>query len=310
MKPIPIAVAISDLHLSLLQPACRADKNWMEVQAEYLNQVSSIAGKHDIPVLCAGDIFDRWNPPPELINFALENLPTDMICVPGQHDLPNHRIDQMYRSGYGVLKRAGKIIDLSEDENRGLPVSYGGNLLFYAYGFGWNQKIVPPTIKETDYPNVAVIHKYCWTADTGYPGAPEENRCQQFEKPLKGYDFAVFGDNHQSFKKTYKSTGTCVINCGCFIRRKSDEIPLEPKMSVLFGDGISSQQVKLDTTQDKFHNKVKQREELAVDMRAFLETLEGLGEHGLDFRKAVINHLKTEEIDTAIKEMVLEALKL
>src|SRR5687768_17059020 len=109
----PIAIAISDLHLSLLKPACRADDNWLEVQAHYLKQVRDLAHPDGLPVLCAGDVFDRCNAPAELINFALKHLPDEMICVPGQHDLVGHRIDSMHRCGYGVLKQAGKIIDVS-----------------------------------------------------------------------------------------------------------------------------------------------------------------------------------------------------
>ena len=114
-EPNAIAILCSDLHLSLTKPACRADKDWMEVQAHYLKQLEDTAG--NLPIFCAGDIFDRWNAPPELINFALRNLPDDMLCVPGQHDLPNHRLDEKHRSGYGVLSNAGKIEDLSNKKH-------------------------------------------------------------------------------------------------------------------------------------------------------------------------------------------------
>ncbi len=42
----PIAIAIADLHLSLTRPACRADKDWLEVQAHYLSQVTQIRKEH------------------------------------------------------------------------------------------------------------------------------------------------------------------------------------------------------------------------------------------------------------------------
>ncbi|MFK5283767.1 hypothetical protein ACI3PL_29745, partial [Lacticaseibacillus paracasei] len=80
---------------------------------------------------------DRWNAPPELINFDLEHLPTGMICVPGQHDLPNHNLDDMRRSGYGVLKRTQKIFDLS-----GRCRDWSLEDL-YVSGFGWGQDVAP-----------------------------------------------------------------------------------------------------------------------------------------------------------------------
>jgi hypothetical protein len=121
LKAEPIAVLCSDIHLSLKQPPCRAD-DWLSVQKGYLVQLKSLAcaakelwlGNRNttgrpIPILCAGDIFDKWNSPPELIRFALEHLPDGMICVPGQHDLPNHSFEEIHRSAYGVLREAGKI---------------------------------------------------------------------------------------------------------------------------------------------------------------------------------------------------------
>jgi DNA repair exonuclease SbcCD nuclease subunit len=65
--PTPLAVLVADLHLSLQQPACRADENWLAVQKRYLKQLSVIG----LAVICAGDIFDRWNPSPELLVFAI-----------------------------------------------------------------------------------------------------------------------------------------------------------------------------------------------------------------------------------------------
>lgn len=310
-KTRPVALVISDLHLSLKQPSCRADKDWMEVQANHLQQVKDLAkGLSDkIPILCAGDVFDRWNPPPELIHFALKHLPDGMICVPGQHDLPNHRIEEMDRSGYGVLDEAGKILDISH----GGPLVHGK---MDVYGYGWGQEILSPgqhRFEEASFmPRkgqiaVALIHRYCWYKEASYPGAPEESNLLNLSKELEGYHAAFFGDNHIGFMKKLKS-GLTVVNCGGFIRRKSDEIPLVPKVSILHDDG-SVEQRPLDTSFEKFHDRPEEREELPVNMKEFIESLEGLGEHGLDFRRAVLNHLESEKINPKTKEIILEALQ-
>src|SRR5688500_1062308 len=98
MKAEPIAILCADLHLTMKQPACRDDDDWMKTQAGYLSQLKMLQKSETmgpvLPILCAGDIFDKWNAPPELIHFALEHLPDGMICVPGQHDLPNHRMEE------------------------------------------------------------------------------------------------------------------------------------------------------------------------------------------------------------------------
>lgn len=300
MKPKPIAVLCSDLHLSLQAPACRAEKDWLEVQAGYLNQVKALAS--GLPVIAAGDIFDRWNAPPELIHFALEYLPDDMICVPGQHDLPNHRMEEMHRSGYGVLVKAGKIRDISGDERLvGLPG-------FCAYGFGWGQKLAPrPEEHNVITVYLAVVHRYIWLGEgTHYPGAPETSQFAAFKEVLKSYDAVVIGDNHKGWITNYK--GIHVLNCGGFIRRKSDEIAYKPQVGLLMSDG--SIEVKyLDTSKDRFHENPKEREESAFDMAAFVEGLEQLGEHGLNFREAVEHWLRKEEISKETKQIILRCLE-
>jgi len=299
----PIAIAIADLHLSLLQPVCRADKDWMGVQAHYLKQVRDLSHSlnriQPLPVLCAGDIFDRWNAPPELINFALEHLPNGMLCVPGQHDLPMHRMEEMHRCGYGVLKRVGKIHDIS-----GRVEGWEGA---YVHGFGWGQRILPFDGKG-GYLHIALIHEYCWVKDKSYPGAPEGCHLSTFTSSLAGYDVAVFGDNHKGFLADLVESETKVINCGGLIRRKSDEIDYQPKVGILYDDG-SVQRHRLDTSIDKFHEDAAERKEVPLNMAEFIEGLEALGEHGLNFREAVENHLRTEEVEERTKEIILRALE-
>jgi len=293
--PEIIAIAISDLHLSLMAPACRADKDWLAVQAHYLQQVKDIA--EDLPVLCSGDIFDRWNPPPELIHFALVHLPDGMISVPGQHDLPNHRIDQVNRSGYGVLMEAEKIRDVSRQKTGNM----GG---FIIHGFGWGQEITPP-IELSSLLHIALIHRYCWEGEKRYLGAPIESEASTFKKELRGYQIAIFGDNHFSF---VTRAGECnILNPGGFIRRKSDEINREPCVGIVYDNGTVKRR-RLDTTIDTFHEETKERGETPLDMRAFIKGLEGLGEHGLDFREAVKNHLRGDDIEEATKEIIWQML--
>jgi len=283
-----IAVLVADLHLSLTAPACRADKNWMDVQADYLHQLRRVARK--VPVLCAGDIFDRWNAAPELIHLALKHLPDGMICVPGQHDLPNHRMDDMHRSGYGVLREAGKIRHISGSS---IPIEHGWTV----DGYGWNEPLKPArTVKR-----IALVHHYCWIPGKGYPGASESSRLAALLIKLRNYDLRVFGDNHIPFSRP------SVHNCGTFIRRKSDELHHHPSLGLLLSDG----QVKrypLDVSKDLFHQNAKQREESQLDLSSFMEELEELGEQATDFKATVKNYLRDARLDDPIKQIIRTAV--
>jgi len=302
-KPYPVAIALSDLHLTLVPPACRDDKDWMDAQAQYLHQVKQLAPA--LPIICAGDIFDKWNASPELINFALEHLPDGMYCIPGQHDLPSHRMDLMHRSGYGVLVRAKKIKDIS------------GKLFITPkdlalYGFGWEEEVEPVSEEEEDDPSnrkaflhIAVIHRYIWTDDKKYPGAPDTSRLTAFSSLLRGYDVAVFGDNHKSF---LSKSGSCtVFNCGGFIRKKTDEIQYSPNVGVIYNDG-SVKPVKLNTSTDRFHPLAEDRKEVEFDMGQFIDQLQSLGEHGLDFQAAVKKYILSNPTHPRVKEIIASIL--
>lgn len=294
----PIATFCSDIHLTLSKPPCRDDEDWLETQAHYLAQLQDLAAGS--PIVCAGDIFDRWNPPPELIRFAIKHLPDGMICVPGQHDLPNHRLDLMHRSAYGVLVACGKIVDLeyakvwTDSEGR-----------FVLHGYGWGQEIKPQPYKLKPV-QIAIVHQYIWTADKGYKDAPQEANLSAFKKCLQGYDLAVFGDNHKGF---VAKAGDCqVINNGGFIRRKSNEIFYRPTISQLYSDG-NVKVIPLNTKIDRFNDIPDARPEVAFDMKDLLQKLEELGEHGINFRETVERHLRDCELNPRAKQIVMAAIE-
>jgi hypothetical protein len=113
-----------------------------------------------------------------------------MLCIPGQHDLPNHRLDLIHRSGYGVLKQVEKIIDLSGGE-----LHDAGTCV--VRGFGWEEEITPLKKRLNSKPHVALIHRYLYlNRETAFPGAPGEASFGKLEKVLRTYDAACIGDNH------------------------------------------------------------------------------------------------------------------
>jgi hypothetical protein len=99
-----------------------------------------------------------------------------------------------------------------------------------------------------------------------------------------------------------------IINCGSFIRRKSDEIDYQPSVGIIYSDGTVKRK-RLDTSGDKFHVEHSETKETPFNMKEFIAGLEGLGEHGLNFREAVEEHLKTEEINKDTKEIILASLE-
>lgn len=298
----PIAVLCSDLHLQERAPVARsAEPDWWAAMQRPIDEMKALAKKHKVPVVCAGDVFDHWKAPPQLINWALEHLPV-MYAVPGQHDLPLHSYEDMDKSAYGTLVRFGKIIPIHYKK----PLRVHPGLVLW--GFPWNHKLhCCPLEKRDDEVRLAVIHAYCWQKNATYPGAKEEQRVGAYKQKLLGYHTAVFGDNHKPFLNT---SGDCVVfNHGGFMRRKIDEVSHRPALGLLMEDGSVELHYQ-DTSKDLFidRDEAKFEEGDEFEMTEFLKELGSLGGTELDFRDAVKHYLNTYEVSTGAQNIILKAL--
>lgn len=292
-----VAILCADIHLSHKAPIARsAEPDWYAAMLRPLRQLSDLAADHQVPVICAGDVFDRWNSPPELINFALAHLPC-MHAVPGQHDLPNHSYEERKRSAYWTLVEAGRITNLRKGD------VVGKELL--CNGFPWGEDVRPP-IKE-DGIWIAVVHKYIYRRGEGYSGVPKEQQVAGYSKALDGYDVAIFGDNHIGFQG--EVGGCTVFNCGSLMRRNIDQRDYQPMVGLLFSDGTVEPHF-LDCSEDKFIDKEKAGNELisGLDLTKFMEELEELGGGELDFRSAMDLYFKRTETSESVQKVVLEAM--
>lgn len=303
-----VAVTVSDLHLSHQPPLVRvAEPDWYEVMKRHLKEIRDVANELDgVPILYAGDIFHRYNPPPQLIRFALEHLPQG-YAVPGQHDLPHHVYDNLERTAYGCLVQAGLLHDLCPG-NCWRIVHPVGHLLLHGFPYGSE---FSPRIR-TDKPvkgwHVAVAHKYVWKRGTGYEGAPRDGRASQIKRDCDEYDAAVFGDNHRGFQ-----IGRNVVNNGTMMRRKADEIEMQPAYSILWDTGegtLEVERVPFDCCRKDLFidtSKIVALAERAFDMTDFVAELSKLGANALDFVEALVRFCDAEGISAEVRSAIMEA---
>ena len=277
MREAPLAVCTADWHLCLKPPVARStEPDWLKTQRGYLDQVFSLARKYDVPVLHAGDVLDRWNSPPELINFCLEVM-EEVWAVPGNHELPNHSLAEVHRSAYWTLVQAGKVRNLTGS------VTFRDRLR--VWGFPWGVEPTPCPEPHDLYVEVCLCHKYMWTKGTGYPGAPESGRVSLVRDQFKGYDFVVSGDNHQSF--CVAREGTTFVNAGSLMRRTSDQIDFLPGVWLVFGDN-TVERVDIDVSGDRFVPTGKEPQgNPLTDFREFSQALRDVRGDTLDFDEAL-----------------------
>lgn len=293
-----IAIACSDIHLTLTPPLARSQEpDWLAAQARPLTELKNLAEKHDVPILCAGDVFDRWNCPVALTNWALDFLPK-MIAIPGQHDLPYHRLEDIRDSAYWNLVKHGTVLNLFPEKSHHMD-----NLVVQGFPWGTSLSKCPKKIDKKIY--VALVHQYIWIDGHSYPGAPEESKAGK-EIWNKGWDVVVFGDNHKGFMVTNKKQ--TIFNCGALQRRKSDEIDYEPQVGLIYSDG-SVEPFLLDCHSDIIEETTRKKEqsEENIDLDSFLEELGGLASTEIDFLEIVKHHMATKS--KSVQNIIIEALE-
>lgn len=288
----PVAILCGDIHLSLKPPVFRAgEPDWFEAMARGLKQLGRHAAAANVPILCAGDIFDRWHGPVEVINFALDNLP-EMYAVPGQHDLPYHRFEDMGKSAFGVLVKAGKVKLLgTADRINGIWVT----------GFPWNACLAPTNPSTNPPLQIAVVHKYVWLKDEHkHPEASADSNWTSLHPQLEGYDLCVFGDNHKGFYS--KKQG--IFNCGTFFRRKADEVDYVPRYGILYSDG-SVVSVGLDTSLDVYAASDEGATKAEVrELPDFVKSFDSLATDPLDYEAHLDRAIENE--DSAVRAAVIK----
>lgn len=309
-----IAVLCGDIHLSSKPPLYRStEKDWYETQKGYLEQLQQLSyqsvkenylgtvwdSSRKVPIFCAGDVFDRWNSSAELINFALKYLP-HMYAVPGQHDLPHHSYADIRKSAYWTLVEAKKITNVE-----GVHDLLGIKI----HGFPWGKKVSTPKEYCALQLDIALIHRYVWIPNHGYPGAEFTGRIDSmnWQEDLIGYDVAVFGDNHIPFDAKAKK---CVVyNCGGFMIRKSDD-KHKPSVGLLYSDGTVKRHY-LDISKDSYLQKEKAKEIAgSIGLESFLEELTSLGDSALNFAESINRILERKKVSEEVKKLILSAMEV
>jgi len=223
-----------------------------------------------------------------------------MHCIPGQHDLPNHSLEDIRRSAYWTLVEANKLMNIPLG---GIEIN---DMLVYAHP--WGVPIEVPDGDERDMMNVALSHRYAWKRGKGYPGASMDSLAGNIPN-LDNYDVAVFGDNHQSFDCKRSPTSKCtLVNPGCLIPRKSDERRYHPSIYLL-RDDKSVQAFELGTLEDKWVDEAGCEEAAALmGMESFLDELRGLDADSLDFSDAVDKYCEANNVNDETRAMIRESM--
>lgn len=300
-----IAIACADIHLSHKPPVWRSNEpNWYEAMARPLNELSELQRKYNCPVLCAGDVFDRWDSPAELINFAIKYLPDSISAIPGQHDLPNHNIKELHRSAFASLTLSGKIKNISY-----VVINSYSQAVFKYIPYG--EKLEHYTGLDRDI-KIAIVHEYICVKGSDYKGAPKESYIisKGFKsKKYAGYDIIIYGDNHKGFKTHLGKT--TIINCGSLMRRDKDQEDYKPKVWLIYDNGkvmphLLDISKDIHLTADEMKSMPESKD---IDMSTFAEELKKLSSSAIDLVTAMKQCFLTNKVKEEVQDIILRAMK-
>jgi hypothetical protein len=302
-----IGIFCSDIHFSHNPPIARSNEpDWYAAMERPFKELINLAYNHQCPVFIAGDIFDKWKSPPELISFVINLFRTfayGIYTIPGQHDLPDHSIEQIEKSAYWTLHSAIEC-DMGGAYCLYDNVFHENIKWFNVYSFPYGKEITPLD-KKNMFLNVAVCHAYIWSELGNYN--PESNYISKFAEKLDGYDFAFFGDNHLPF---IGRAGNCtVVNCGGFYRRTSDQINHVPQAYLLHKNGQLITH-KFDVSQDIFTANIKNpifNSMLSPD--SFVSSLDSLGDVTIDYKQEINQAMDTIQVTPEVRQIILGAIE-
>lgn len=289
-----------------------------------LQELANLAKEHKAPIIYAGDIFDDgWRVrgcPPQLINFAIQNLPKG-YAIPGQHDLPHHRYEDIEKSAYWTLVEAEVLTNLDPED----PVKANRWLALHAFPWGMDLRHIDKQVKKDmeDFDgepvvHLAVCHKYIYNPrikGSMHPGAKEEDDVYFVRKLLEGFTTAVFGDNHIAFELPFPDKDQIrphVFNCGGFMRRRSDQRDYYPSVGLLHKDGTVTRHILKNIIDDVLlseEDTSRLRQSVnGVSTEDIVELLSKLVEAGGDFYSSVRYFMRKNKIKPDVQAAVTEIL--
>jgi hypothetical protein len=232
----------ADLHLTDVVPVCRRDMSrasWIELLERGVSFLYSEALKYKADVIISGDIFDGSTVPDYLITMLLGYIFRSGIdhdihtyILPGNHDLPYHKFDNIDKSKFGILWK----IALSDNPYLHALEELGA---MFPYGTLPSEIDIERDVDcaGADFisPDIEMVfmHELTFHPDDLLP--PSRQRIFTADELLNRLfpyaRYVITGDNHHAF--LYVEDDRAVINPGCLIRDSADLMDYTPGVFLL-----------------------------------------------------------------------------
>jgi DNA repair exonuclease SbcCD nuclease subunit len=283
----PIAILAADIHLRDDQPKCRIDNYW-DAQEEKIDFILALTEKNNCALLIAGDLFHKAKSSPYLERWALNKFYNcSIVVIPGQHDLPNHSIDQFENSSFGVVST------MCDD-------SFPRNPFEKIYRVDWNG------LYEKDI-KMGMVHTFIPKPDDKQDTIISSNSALSFLKKNKEYDLILSGDNHKTFVVEHQ--GRLLVNPGSMMRYNASQTEHKPCVFIWYDDN-TVEQVFLPISKNVIDREYLEKENKKNErIESFVNRIKTDYEIDLSFQKNLEVHFTHNKTRKGIIEKVWEVVE-
>jgi len=304
----PDAILTADWHIRSDTPKCRTD-DYQKAQWRKIDFIMNLAKKHNCPILIAGDLGHKAIWPNPLLTKAIEHFISQMFIfvVPGQHDLPYHRLDKWIDGGLGVLDEAGSI----EVPFENWYLTYQNIFACYCFPFGQSIDHFAKLHPDSKFKKIAIAHQMVIKDKELWPGQDASQtlflQALSLLKKFPEYDLILTGDNHQTFVREYK--GRVLVNPGSMMRMTAIQTDHRPCVFLWEAKTNEIEQVFLPIEKGvidrKYIDNIQERDER---IGAFVKRLKNHYKKGLSFEDNMEQHLKANRVRKTVKDKIWEAI--
>jgi DNA repair exonuclease SbcCD nuclease subunit len=268
------------------------------------------SARRGIPVIIAGDLghFPYW--PNWLLTETLwrfRRAARMVYLIPGQHDLPHHRLDNWGKAALGTLDagRGNFQLILGPDKPTEIP---GATVVGFPYGCLLDH--MTSHSSGGGAARIAVAHCMVIEDKPLWPGQ-EAPRGHELLRKYPEYDVILTGDNHHPF--VAEDRGRVLVNPGGMLRMNRDQADHRPRVYVVgWGrKGVEVEEVYLPIETDVFvDEKIPPGVEMDSRIEAFVARVkDGSGGVSLSFRENLNRTLATPSITPGVKSKVIQAVE-
>lgn len=301
------AILCADLHLSPRVPKCRSEEEYVPAMLKKLEFIRDLQEQHGgIPVLCAGDVVDKWylDKGEQWFVTQIIQLMNNWIAIPGQHDLPQHNVELYDKSWLATLEEAN-CIEVFEEPHIYKMLNREG-VFNSIYTLPWGTE--PTGCVKEDTHTIALIHRMVYQGKPPYPGAEKDGgAAKSLMRKMKGFDLIVSGDNHETFVEEIGDR--LLVNPGSMMRTSAKQIDHEPSVFFWYAEGNTVERVALPYDRHAVSREhIERTEKHDSRMQAFVEKLEGEVDLSVGFKENVIKRIKESKVNKGTKEIIMEVV--